>query len=209
MLCARTRSAIATLDDSVADLFHQWPKASHQAPPTRQQNAFPQRIDAGDQPTQTFPDGAAPLTWEAIALAGAAKVESGKWKVESGLGKVKQARKLLQSAEMLNPDAPDGYISSTLGSLHAKVPGSPVGYGNKVKARQYMNKALAVNPEGLDPNVLYGEFLARQGDYAAALQHVQHALAAPRRPGREDSDMGRRQEVTHPMDALRKEHPVP
>jgi len=39
-----------------------------------------------------------------------------------------------------------------------------------------------------------------------AADHLKRALAAPARPGREDADAGRRQEVQQLLDSLRQKH---
>jgi tetratricopeptide (TPR) repeat protein len=104
---------------------------------------------------------------------------------------------ILERAEHINPAAlGDGSVYTSLGSLYAQVPGFPVGFGDPVKARAYLSKALKVNPSGIDPNFFYGDFLARQGDNAGAVKALEHALAAPPRPGHEVADRGRRAEVS-------------
>ncbi len=75
------------------------------------------------------------------------------------------------------------------------MPGWPIGFGDKKKARAYLEKALQINPDGIDPNYFYADFLTEQGEYEKALQYFEKALAAPPRPGREDADAGRRQEI--------------
>ncbi|MDP2247983.1 MAG: tetratricopeptide repeat protein, partial [Nitrosomonadales bacterium] len=126
---------------------------------------------------------------------------------KGGLGALKQAEKardLLLLAEKINPQALQGSAYTTLGSLHYKVPGWPIGFGDKKKARTYLEKALQINPDGIDPNYFYADFLSEQGDYNKALQYYEKALAATPRPGREDADAGRRQEIESGMEAARK-----
>ncbi len=138
------------------------------------------------------PTRAEPLVWEAIALATEGGAEGGL----KGLGLAKQARALLEKAEHINPKAlNDGSVYTTLGSLYAQVPGFPIGFGDAGKARAYLQKALAANPNGIDSNFFYGDFLMRQGDYAGAVKTLEHALAAPARPGRAVADQGRRAEA--------------
>ena len=50
-------------------------------------------------------------------------------------------------------------------------------------------------PNAIDPNYFYGELLFDEGEYARALEHLERALRAPPRPGREVADEGRRREV--------------
>jgi Tfp pilus assembly protein PilF len=58
-----------------------------------------------------------------------------------------------------------------------------------------LQKGLSINPDGIDPNFFYGEFLFDEGEYQQALNHLEKALNAPSRPGRELADEGRRQEA--------------
>ena len=147
------------------------------------------------------PGRAEPLVWEAIATSTEAGAKGGL----GGLSLAKSARALLERAEKINPAAlGDGSVYTSLGSLYAQVPGFPVGFGDPAKARAYLQKALAVNPNGIDPNYFYGDFLIRQGDNADAVKALEHALAAPARPGRETADKGRRAEAVALLAEARK-----
>ena len=75
------------------------------------------------------------------------------------------------------------------------MPGWPVGFGDDEKAEQLLKQALAINPDGIDPNFFYGDFLLDQGRKAEAKTYLDKALAAPARPGREVADEGRRMEI--------------
>ena len=76
-----------------------------------------------------------------------------------------------------------------------QVPGWPIGFGDKKKARTYLEKSIQVNPSGIDSNFFYADFLSEQGEYEKAVEYYKKALAAPARPGREDADTGRKKEV--------------
>ena len=191
-----------TLDDAIADIGHRWAKVSYHTADADKEAAYGPLIAHAQQVAQSFPGRAEPLIWQAIVLASAAKAEGGL----GALSKAKQARDLLQAAEKINPAALNGSVYNSLGSLYAKVPGWPIGFGDKKKAKEYFEKALAINPNGIDPNYFYADMLAEQGEYAQAADHLKRALAAPARPGREDADAGRRQEAMHLLDTLRQEH---
>jgi cytochrome c-type biogenesis protein CcmH/NrfG len=83
----------------------------------------------------------------------------------------------------------------SLGVLYYEVPGSPIGFGDKAKAKMLLKQALAVDPNGLDANYFYGDFLLDQGDKAGAKSYLQKALRAPHDPSRPAWDAGRRREV--------------
>lgn len=191
LLCGSAASDAATLDDSVLAVQHGWAQAYYQAPKSEKDAAFAKLIGEADAMVQAYPDRAEALTWRAIVLSSAAKFGGGL----GALKQVKQAREDLLEAEHIDPRALDGSIYSSLGSLYANVPGWPLAFGDKKRAETYLKKALAINPDGIDPNFFYAELLAARGDPAAAKTYYEKALAAPPRPGREDADAGRRAEI--------------
>lgn len=141
--------------------------------------------------TAAYPGQAEPLVWEAIILSSEAGIKGG----IGALSLVKEAKAKLETAEQIDPTALDGSVNTSLGSLYYQVPGFPLGFGSDRKAKAYLEKALAQNPDGIDPNYFYGDFLFRQGEYAKARDVLNHALAAAPRPGREVADTGRREEI--------------
>jgi tetratricopeptide (TPR) repeat protein len=137
--------------------------------------------------------------WLAIVLSTDAGVTGG----FGALGKVKEARRQLEAAEKINPDALNGSIYTSLGSLYYQVPGWPIGFGDDEKAETYLKKALAINPDGIDPNYFYGDFMLEEGNYQQAIKYLEKAAAAPPRPGRPLADKGRQAEVQQKLQQAR------
>ena len=79
--------------------------------------------------------------------------------------------------------------------LYYKVPGSPLAWGDDDKAARLLKQALSVDPNGLDSNYFYGDYLLKQGDKAGARAYLQKALRAPHDAARPVWDAGRRREV--------------
>ena len=181
----------ATLEDALSSIQHGWAQAYYAVPKEQKDAAFDKLIGEADAMLQAYPQRAEALTWHAIVLSSAAKFGGGL----SALGQVKQARKDLLQAEQIDPNILNGSVYSSLGSLYANVPGWPIAFGDKKQADAYLQKALTINPNGIDPNFFYGELLAGRGDKAAAKTYYEKALAAAPRPGREDADAGRRSEI--------------
>lgn len=182
----------AALDAKVAGLARDWDHVNYQTPPAARAAQAQALADQADAIAHQFPGRAEPLVWKAIALSTEAGAKGGM----GALGLVKSAKSTLEQAEKLNPNAlGDGSVYTSLGSLYYQVPGFPIGFGDKGKAAAYLHKALAQNPNGIDPNYFLGDLLYRQGDYAGAERALQKAAAAPPRPGREVGDQGRRAEV--------------
>jgi tetratricopeptide (TPR) repeat protein len=131
------------------------------------------------------------LIWEGI-------IESSYAGAKGGLGALalcKEARGNLEAALKLDPNALDGSAYTSLGALYYKVPGFPVGFGDDKKAEKLLLQALKLNPNGIDPNYFYAEYLFEQGRYPEALQSLNKAGNAAPRPGREVADKGRRGEI--------------
>ena len=84
---------------------------------------------------------------------------------------------------------------NTLGILYHKVPGWPIAFGDDDDAKNYLEKALALNPQGIDPHYFYGEFLYDERDYTEAKNHLLLAQQAPKRPLRPLADEARQNEI--------------
>ncbi len=138
-----------------------------------------------------------PLIWEGIILSTYAGAKGGL----DALGLVKAAREALETALRLDDHALDGSAHTSLGSLYYQVPGWPLSFGDDDFAREHLLAALAINPDGIDPNYFYADFLIRDGKEYAARPYLEKALRAPDRPGRELADQGRRDEIRHLLEA--------
>jgi tetratricopeptide (TPR) repeat protein len=145
------------------------------------------------------PQRAEPLIWEGIVLSTEAGAKGGL----GALSLAKASRDRLERSLTLDPTALAGSAHTSLGTLYHKVPGFPVGFGSDKKAEEHLREALRQNPTGIDPNYFYAELLYDDDRHAEALTHLQKALKAPARPGRETADLGRRQEIEQLMAKVR------
>jgi tetratricopeptide (TPR) repeat protein len=144
-----------------------------------------------DTLAQQHPQNAEALVWDAIVLSTLAQKKGGL----GALGLVKQAKHQLEQAETIDPEVLGGSVYASLGSLYSKVPGWPIGFGDDEKAEQYFKKALAINPQGLDINYFFAEYLVDQGEEIQALEHLELALQAEPMVNRPVADQGRRQQA--------------
>jgi len=179
------------MSPELLDLSENWAKIKYQTPKDERVAALEKLETKAESLVKACPGEAAPLVWQAIILSTTAGEKGGL----GALSLVKQAKKLLEQAESIDPDVLDGSVYTSLGSLYYQVPGWPIGFGSDKKALEYLKKALAVNPDGMDPNYFYGDFLLQESDYAAAAAAFEHALAAPSREQRPIADAGRRSEI--------------
>jgi len=131
------------------------------------------------------------LIWQGIIKSTFAGKVSG----FKALGLVKAARKSLEKAIAIEDHALNGSAYTSLGALYYQVPGWPIAFGSDKKARINLEKALAINPDGIDSNYFYADFLYQNGELAAAKTALVKAMSAPDRPGRDLADTGRREEI--------------
>ena len=184
-------AAAAPFDDAVAELQRDWEVIRYQPPAAEREKRFEALAGKARQVSATFAGRSEPLVWEGIIVSS--------WAGEKGglgaLGLVKQAKGLYEQAIQIDAMALDGSAYNSLGVLYYKVPGWPIGFGDKDKARELLLKALAINPQGVDSNFFYGEYLVETRQPEQAVAYLERALQAPARPGRHVADTGRREEV--------------
>ena len=145
-------------------------------------------VEKANQVAAEYPQAAEALVWDAIVLSTMAEKKGGL----GALSLVKEARAKLEQAEAIDPTVLGGSVYASLGTLYSKVPGWPLGFGSDEKAEEYFKKALAINPQGLDINYFFAEYLADNGNEQLALEYVDKALQAPRMTERPVADKGRR-----------------
>ncbi len=138
-----------------------------------------------------YPGKAEPLLWQGIVVS----EQANRANMFHKLGLAKRARDIIAKAYAIDPKASDGGAAMSLGVLYYKVPGSPIGFGDDDKAKRLLKEALALDPDGLDANYFYGDFLLDQGDKAGARSYLEKALKAPHDASRAAWDAGRRREV--------------
>jgi cytochrome c-type biogenesis protein CcmH/NrfG len=169
-----------------------WEQANYEAPNADAKAKSLEQLSARAQAfVQRFPGHAEPLIWQGIVLSTYAGAKGGL----GALSLAKKSRDSLLAALKLDPAALDGSAYTSLGALYYKVPGWPIGFGDKDKAAEFLRKGLEQNPDGIDPNSFYGEFMFEQKKYTDALRYLEKARSAPARPERPLADSGRRAEV--------------
>ncbi|MEF7612628.1 tetratricopeptide repeat protein [Aquincola sp. MAHUQ-54] len=197
LLCAAAGLALplgagaAAVDDGVMQLQREWEVIQYQSPAQARERQFEALAAKAHQLSETYPAASAPLIWEGIIVSSWAGAKGGL----GALGLAKQARSLYERAIQIDGHALDGSAYNSLGVLYYKVPGWPLGFGDKAKAAELLQKALAINPDGIDPNYFYAEYLVETHQADQAIPYLERALQAPPRAGRQIADSGRREEA--------------
>lgn len=182
-------------------LQQRWAQINYQLPEAQREQAFEALAKEAEQSVRARPDAAELLTWQGIILSTYAGAHGGL----GALGIAKQARSSFEQAIALDPQALQGSAYTSLGTLYSQVPGWPVGFGDDEEAERLLTRALQINPNGIDPNYFYADYLLRNDRPEEALRALQKAQAAPDRPGRELADQGRRGEIAVLLEKVRAE----
>lgn len=187
------------LSDSIQFLQNEWAHIKYQLTDKEIQLDAIRALEAkASEISNQYNDRAEPKIWQAIILSTDAGIANN----FSSLSKLKESKRLLESALQIDDKALEGSAHTSLGALYYQAPTWPLSFKDLDKAREHLQKALAMNPKGIDPNYFYGDFLNKQGDYQEATLYLQRAIDAPNRPHREIADAGRRAEAKSEIAAM-------
>jgi tetratricopeptide (TPR) repeat protein len=194
LLCLTSLPSFALSEQGqtqLQNLQDRWAEINYQLPKEQREKAFASLSKQAQQAVAAEPNAAELQIWNGIILSTYAGAKGGL----GALGLVKEAKASLEQGLALDPKALSGSAYTSLGSLYYQVPGWPVGFGDDEKAEAMLKQALAINPDGIDPNYFYGDYLARAKRFAEAKAALEKALQAPPRPNRQSADVGRKQEI--------------
>lgn len=183
----------ATPEELIRPIRDRWAEIKYGLPEKEQAAQYHALALQARELAERHPYMAEPLVWKGIVLATEAEATG-------GLEAYWLARKAQESFEeslKLDEKALNGSAYTGLATLHARGVLWPFGFGgkNNARAEKYFRKSLAIDPEGIDPNFLYGEYLFRLYRLNEARAYLELALKTPPHPGRELSDGRRREEI--------------
>lgn len=193
------QTANPAMMDGVHNLQRQWAHIKYDITDEDAQLDAIHNLEAeGEKLRAKFPDSPEVQIWQGIILSTDAGIVRG----ISALGKVRDARELFENVIKTAPTTMDGSAYTSLGSLYYQVPPWPLAFGSDAKAEENLKKALALNPNGIDPNFFYGDFLRQQERYDEARVYFEKALDAPDRTDRPLADAGRRAEIARALNDM-------
>lgn len=181
----------ADVMQDIKPLQSRWAEVNYQLDEEKREQAFAQLLEDADKVVASNQDKAEAYIWRGIITSSYAGAKGGL----GALSLTEKSKADLERAIALDDSALQGSAYTSLGVLYYKVPGWPVGFGSDKKARLYLSKALELNPQGIDPNYFYAEFLLEERDYKNAMRYLEQAKQAPARPDRPLADSGRQQEI--------------
>ena len=189
------------MTEEVVELQDEWARIKYLLPEKERESAFRLLSEKAEKVSNAQQNNAEALVWEGIILSTYAGVKGGL----GALGLAKKARTLFEQAIEIDSAVMHGSAYTSLGSLYYQVPSWPVGFGDNDKALEYLTKGLQLNPDGIDSNYFYGDYLLQKGDYIKAEEAFNKAMLAPAREGREIADNGRRKEIEEALAKLKSQ----
>lgn len=164
----------ASLKDSLNRIESDWAKVYYGSHSDKSK-AYQQLLEQAKDLSAQYPQAAEPLIWQAILIATNADLQD----AVSALDAIYEARKLLNKAIATNPKALGGSAYVTLGTLYYMAPKWPLAFGDTEEAKKLLETALEINPEGIDTNYFYGDFLLSLDQPEQAVVYFEKALNAP------------------------------
>lgn len=193
------------LDVAIRSIQGEWAETKYRAPEEEQADKLKALAGKAGKLAEQQPNRAEPLIWQAVVLGTYASAVGGVSSLFESLPAVKKAKVALENAIGIDPNALNGMGVTALGAFYYQVPGWPIAYGNKDKARELLERGLAINPGGVDANYFYGDFLAEVGEYKKAKEVLEKALNARSRSGQKLADEGRKEEARQVLLKVKKQ----
>ncbi len=163
------------LSSSIAGLESEWAAAYYQNNEAHQKQAYPALLEKSAELVRRYPHAAEPKIWQATIMATNAGFQSS----FDALSTLEAVKALLEQAIQQNPAALDGAAYVTLGTLYYMVPGWPVSFGDNQIAEKLLKTSLEINPDGIDANYFYADYLLRQDRAIEAEEYFRKAIQAP------------------------------
>lgn len=160
---------------SIASLESAWADTYYQASEAQQKRTYPVLLEQASELVKQYPNAAEPKIWQATIMATNAAYESSL----TALSTLEAAKALLEEAIKQNPSALQGAAYVTLGTLYYMLPGWPVSFGDNQIAEQLLKTSLKINPDGIDANYFYADYLLQQDRTMEAEVYFRKAAQAP------------------------------
>ena len=168
-----------------------WAEAQYQQQGDAQEQALASLADEVRAVSAARPDDLPLKTWAGIIVGSYAGAKGGL----GALSLAEEAKADYEAVIAKDASVLKGSALTSLGVLYYKVPGWPLGFGDEERAAFMLQRGLNLNPEGIDSNYFYADFLVSQGKKEEAKSYLLKAKAAAPRPGREIADAGRQREI--------------
>lgn len=178
LLVLSFQSFAAGVADSVQNIETEWAAIYYKLPKAKQKAAYEALLAKAARLSAQFPDSAEPVFWQAVVMASNAELQDG----FTALKAIHKSHDLLLEAIKMNPQTANGSAYVTLATLYYMVPKWPIAFGDNDKAEEMFKAALAINPNSIDGNYFYADFLQANNRQQEAQHYFEKAVSAPSRP---------------------------
>lgn len=185
-------SAYADALDDVTQLQTGWAEAKYTLKDKEQKAAFEILLEQVEKTVAANADSVELLIWQGVIKGSYAGIKNDL----SALSLAKSAKTDFEKALTMDDKALQGSSYTSLGVLYYKVPGWPIGFGDDEKAKYFLDKALAIDSQGIENNYFYADYLIDQHQYIQAETYLLKAQRAAARPNQLVADKGRQAEIT-------------
>lgn len=192
--------AWADLGSDIHQLQKRWAEVNYQLSGKPQLTAFEKLSHEAEQLSKKYPESASIWLWSGIIKSTYAGAKGG----FGALKLAKSSKSDLEQAIKLEPAVMQGSAYTSLGTLYFNVPGWPLAFGDDDKAEELLLKGISINPDGIDSNYFFAQYLVNEGRYLEAEKFLLKAQAAPAREHRPLADKGRQQEISTALVEVRK-----
>jgi tetratricopeptide (TPR) repeat protein len=191
----------AQMTDEIKSIQSQWAQINYQIAEDDKEGAFEKLAKTATQYVVNNPQNIHALVWEGIVYSTYAGVAG-----TFSAGKLaKHAKKSFEKAIKIDGSVLNGSAYTSLGVLYFKVPGWPLSFGSDKKAIKNLKKGLELNPNGIDSNYFYADYLVEDDDYKQAKEYLLKAQKAAPRPTRPVADEGRQAEIKKLLNKVNEE----
>lgn len=162
---------------SLKNIETEWATIYYGTPKSKQSPAYHQLLNKLMALSEQYPNNADLIFWQAIVIATNADHQD----ALTALDAIKEARSLLIKAIQINPETMNGSAYVTLGTLYYMAPKWPISFGDDKTAQEMLEAALQINPNGIDSNYFYGDFLLSHDKTDEAIKYFERATISPAR----------------------------
>ncbi len=191
LLTISTPTSSQTLSSEINTIESQWAQLYYAENNSAQKVGYPKLLKKTGNLLKKHPKNAELMIWHAILTSTNAAYQG----AFTALNSVNIAKKQLELAIKTKPYALEGAAYVALGTLYHMLPGWPISFGDEYKAEKLLKTALKINPQGIDSNYFYADYLLSQDDYIRANQYFNRALNAPTRPEQQFADQQLKKEA--------------
>jgi tetratricopeptide (TPR) repeat protein len=175
LLLLSNLASAKNITSEINNIESQWANIYYAKTITEQSSGYIELLAKTEKLAQEHPRSAELMIWKAIIISTNAAFDPPFTALES----IDKAKALLELSIKKNPNALDGAAFVALGTLYYLTPGWPISYGDFNIAEQLLKKGLIINPDSIDANYFYADYLLSKDKITEASKYFKLALKAP------------------------------